>query len=229
MIPIATAIDEFKNSLQPEKRFASFDFCYNYFYRTSGKELTDNIEKSCYALGFYLASWGMMRGSSFLLQKSARHYIPLIEYIAKLDKEIWQIDADEYSESNMKQIIEIYHNIKASLIPGKQAGLTLITKVMLGVFGFVPAFDQYFCNTFRELYGKQCGFRSFNYDALSHIRDFYQRNKTSINQCSDSTFTYDFIKGEPTQIKYPKAKIIDMYGFIAGLRTGEFEEVKKIK
>ena len=107
-----------------------------------------------------------------MLQKSARHYIPVIKHIASLDRDIWKIDVDQYTEANLQQLVKIYHEIQAILIPEKQAGLTLITKVMLGVFGFVPAFDQYFCNSFREIYGKQCGFRSFNYDALSYIKDF---------------------------------------------------------
>jgi hypothetical protein len=33
---------------------------------------------SCLQIGFYLASWGMMRGSSFLLEKSVRNFSNLI-------------------------------------------------------------------------------------------------------------------------------------------------------
>lgn len=36
------------------------------------------MEVSCLHLGFYLASWGMLRGSSDLLQRSARHLVPLM-------------------------------------------------------------------------------------------------------------------------------------------------------
>ena len=35
----------------------------------------------------------------------------------------------------------------------------------------------------------------------------------SIDNLSKNTFTTDFLSGEKTKINYPKAKIIDMYGF----------------
>lgn len=69
---------------KPDERYASFDYCYNYFYsffkedRLSELATADNIQVSCFQIGFYLASWGMMRGSSFLLEKSVRHYKNLI-------------------------------------------------------------------------------------------------------------------------------------------------------
>lgn len=34
-------------------------------------------------LAFYLASWGMYRGSSFLLQKDYKIYIPVVEEVLK--------------------------------------------------------------------------------------------------------------------------------------------------
>jgi hypothetical protein len=65
-------------------RYSSFDYCYNYFQRT--ENLEDDIEKSCLVLGFYLASWGMLRASSFMLQKSVKYLQPTIQYISSLDK-----------------------------------------------------------------------------------------------------------------------------------------------
>jgi hypothetical protein len=94
--------------------------------------------------------------------------------------------------------------------------LTLITKILLGVFGFIPAFDNFFCNSFRAIAEGQCGFRSVNQKSLSFIKTFYEANKTTIDRLSDETFTTDFITGRKTTLNYPKAKIIDMYGFTAG-------------
>jgi hypothetical protein len=56
----------------PEARYASFDYCFNYFQeaRESGDtaQLADGEHRmlSCLQLGFFLASWGMMRGSGDL-------------------------------------------------------------------------------------------------------------------------------------------------------------------
>jgi len=181
-------------------------------------DLTEDIEKSCLTLGYYLASWGMLRGSSFLLQKNAKHFQPTIEYIASLERNIWEIDVDKYNEQTIEKIIEIYNEIKSRLILNGSSDLTLITKVMLGVFGFIPAFDNFFCNTFRSLYKGKCGFRRVNSNSLNRIKDFYDENREVINKFSNEIFTIDFKTGLKTKIKYPKAKIIDMYGFTVGVK-----------
>ena len=89
-------LDSFENGLiyskdegrHPLARYASFDYCFNYFQekhkngeiKTIVKD-SKNIQLSCLQLGFYLASWGMYRGSTFLLQKSVKIFEPLIKYI----------------------------------------------------------------------------------------------------------------------------------------------------
>jgi len=169
-------------------------------------DLTQDIEKSCLVLGFYLASWGMFRGSSFLLQKSVKHFESTILYIATLDKSVWDIDVDNYNEKNIDTIIGIYKDIKKLLILNGNSDLTLITKILLGIFGFIPAFDNYFGNSFRAIYGGQCGFRKLNVKSLTFIKAFYDSNKSTIDSLSMETFTTNFTTG----------KIIDMYGFTAG-------------
>lgn len=211
---IEIEVKKFKEKSNPNDRYTSFDYCYNYFL-TEGN-LTKDLEKSCLALGFYLASWGMFRGSSLLLQKSVKHFEPIIRYISTLDNSIWKIDVDNYTDQNIQTIITIYKEIKDCLIINGNADLTLITKIMLGVFGFVPAFDNYFCNTFRVIAGRQCGFRRVNTKSLTFIKRFYEANKRTINNLSKQTFTTDFTTERKTNINYPKAKIIDMYGFTVG-------------
>ncbi len=208
---INIVIKDFTEKSKPNDRYTSFDYCYNYFRTTN--DLTIDIEKSCLVLGFYLASWGMLRGSSFLLQHSVSHFRPTIQYINSLEKSVWDIDVDKYDDKNIEIITDIYGEIKKLLIPNGNTDLALVTKVLLGVFGFIPAFDSYFCETFRNLFEGQCGFRRINKVSLSFIQNFYQENKSSIDNLSYSTFTTDFLSGKKTKINYPKAKIIDMYGF----------------
>jgi len=211
---IETIVNRFKSQSNPDDRYTSFDYCYNYFRTTN--DLTQDIEKGCLVLGFYLASWGMFRGSSFLLQKSVKHFESTIRFISTLDKSIWTIDVDNYNENNIQIIIEIYQEIKKRLILNGNTDLTLITKILLGVFGFIPAFDNYFCNSFRAISNGQCGFRSVNVKSLSFIKAFYVSNQATIDRLSAQTYTTDFMTGQKTTINYPKAKIIDMYGFSAG-------------
>lgn len=214
MLNIEAAVRSFKSMSGADDRYSSFDYCYNYF-RTTGNLLED-IEKSCLTLGFYLASWGMFRGSSFLLQKSVKHFQSTIEFVTTLDKTTWEIDVDKYSDANIQTIMQINKEIKSRLIPNGQSDLTLTTKIMLGVFGFVPAFDNYFCSAFRRIASGECGFRRINRQSLTLIRDFYQENKQDIDRLAKETFTIDFLSGRKTHLNYPKAKIIDMYGFTVG-------------
>lgn len=216
MLPndIITAVESYKNHSGPTDRYTSFDYCYNYFRETDDLEL--DIEKSCLTLGYYLASWGMFRGSSFLLQKSLKHFQTTICYINKLDQSFWDIDVNNYEPSSIKTIIGIYSELKNHFIPSGKMDLTLVTKILLGVFGFIPAFDNNFCNAFREICNHQCGFRKLNSKSLFQIKSFYETNKEVIDQLSSTTFTTDFKTGQKTKINYTRAKIIDMYGFITG-------------
>jgi hypothetical protein len=52
-----------------------------------------------------------------------------------------------------------------------------------------------------------------NRDSLRCIKSFYESNKEDIDSLADSTYTFDFLTGQRSQVKYTKAKIIDMYGF----------------
>jgi len=191
-------------------RYASFDYCFNYFqsFRETGKigAIVDpeNIQLSCLHLGFYLASWGMYRGSAMLLQKSARHLIPAIELIARVDRELWEIDANCYTEPNIRRLLHIGKNLRRTYSGMSE---TLATKIMLGVFGNVPAFDTNF----------KCGFEvtTFGPRALRKISDFYNKQHTVIDKYR--TPTIDFVSGGFTTRNYTRAKIIDMAFFIKGM------------
>ncbi len=208
---IKKQVEKFEIGISPTERYASFDFCFNLFQ--SG-EYKKDIEKSCYALGFYLASWGMLRGSSFLLGKSAKYYEKLIKYYAGLDQSYWKIDIDSPSEEYIDKTLELYHKTKENIIVSPNTThLTLITKILLGVFGCIPAFDTFFVETFRNIYKGNCAFSSVSKKSLNYLKSFYQANKEDINEISSSIYTIDFHSERKTLRNYTKAKIVDMYGF----------------
>lgn len=212
---IVEIVNNFENKRDPCSRYASFDYCYNYFHPSNKNDLTKNIEQSCLALGFYLASWGMFRGSSFILQKSAKNFAPLVEYIASLPNSVWAIDADNFKDENIDFLVEQYNHIKEILIKGGNSHLTLVTKIMLGIFASVPAYDSYFTKSFSNIFKGSCGFAVFNKNSLQSIYKFYQSNQAVINEINLNTI--DFTSGEKTNLKYTNSKIIDMYGFTKGL------------
>lgn len=202
----------------PTHRYASFDYCYNYFQNMTSIELKNNMEKSCLQLGFYLASWGMLRGSSFLLQKSVKHYEPLINYLISLKEENnknWTIDVDEFNSENIDLILEVYKKIQEYVIgtESNNRHIVLVTKIMMGVFGCIPAYDQYFTQTFRKIFKNRCGFRSVNEESILCLKEFCDSNIDTISNLQHQIRTMDFNTTELTKLKYSKAKIIDMYGF----------------
>ncbi len=229
---IEESVKEFLSERALKKRYASFDYCYNYFYSSyKNDELgklasKDNIQMSCFQLGFYLASWGMLRGSSKILQKSVKYFEPLIEWISNADKTLWKIDVsydkidvnsgkiDVYSYNDLEvqdKLMEAAQGIREALKNNDNSfnpSKTLVTKVMLGVFGNTPALDTYFSNSF--------GVRTLNNRGLTRIYDFYSQHKEVID--GFEIYTLDFTTGKETNIKYKKAKIIDMVGFVQGLK-----------
>ena len=199
-------------------RYRSFDFCYSHFYLSKHNNQID-IERSCYVLWSYLASWGMLRGSSFLLQKNPSYLKDLVEFIYSQEESIWKIDVNDYKD-NIEKIIELYKCTAQRIVPNGNRQLVLVTKVLLGTLGIVPAYDTYFCQTFRTL-SKQmnksfCSFGSVNKASLSFIADFYLANQTVIDNLQKSHYIYGFT-GNKTDLLYTKVKIIDMYGFQKGL------------
>ena len=71
---------EFYNALKTDEngRYRSWEYCYSHFIKTRGSKDVDYDYLSL-QLAFYLASWGMYRGSSFLLQKDYKIHIPVVK------------------------------------------------------------------------------------------------------------------------------------------------------
>jgi len=209
---------EFKKAIQAfchdhgcDQRYASFDYCYQYFHSFKPhqrKTMADaiHLQESCLQLAFYLASWGMFRGSSFLLQRSSRHFQPLVEWLSTCDRRLWTIDIDQYSEPDVEMLLQAATDIRTALGGDKRPSDTLVTKIMLGVFGNTPAFDQFVKKAF--------GIHSFCRKNLLKLGDVYKANRRAVD--SISVHCYDFSTGTQTGLPYTKAKIIDMYGFITG-------------
>ncbi|HZQ86066.1 MAG TPA: hypothetical protein VFA83_14560 [Acidimicrobiales bacterium] len=194
----------------PTARYASFDYCYNYFqsYRERddviGIAAPQNLQLSCLQLGFYLASWGMLRGSTDLLQRSVKHLVPLVEAIAHASAPMWEVDADSYSDDTWLILSDFGRQIRRAL-PDATSDI-LVTKVMLGVFGNVPAFDTNF--------RKGSGLSTYGHGALRRVERFYREHSEVIDR--HRVPTLDFATGAETHRTYSRAKVIDMIFFIEG-------------
>ncbi len=225
---IGSNVEEFREGVKPSERDASFDYCFNYFqrFREEGRlndlKTPEQIQESCIQLGFYLASWGMYRGSAFLLKKSAKILEPIIGLIANQPTGFWEIDVDSYTQdNNIQRLLDFKTEIVSRLEYKKPSGVlvtpsdVLVTKIMLGVFGNVPAFDTNFRKGF-----KAHGCSTFGEDSLKAIADFYRDNSQIIDHHHWTTHTIEFNTGEEAPRLYTRAKIVDMVFFIEGEKAG---------
>ena len=208
-VDIDANLKTFLDRRGPGARYASFDYCFNYFQeaREWGKTAQladeDQLLLSCLHLGFFLASWGMMRRSSGLMQRSVRELAPVMELIAAEPPSTWDLDADSYA-GQADEVLALGRRVrKAFTVPASDI---LVTKTLLGVFGCVPAFDRYFRSGF--------GCHTLCRDALLRIGTFYEDNQVKID--AQQIFTVDFTTGLDTERTYSKAKIIDMIFFQEG-------------
>jgi hypothetical protein len=207
---LSSAITTYLGDSSNAARHRSFDHCFNHFrafaseQRAEGRASAPHLETACVHLGFYLASWGMYRGSSQLIKHSAERLKPVVMAIAEAPEEIWTIDAGGYDETALDLMFATAKKIRAAF-PGR-ASDTLVTKTMLGTFGCVPAFDSYFRRGF--------GVHTFNRTALRRIDAFVSRHSDAVQNAQSHTI--DFSTGEPTPNQYTAAKIVDMIFFVRG-------------
>jgi hypothetical protein len=196
---------------KPDSRYASFDYCFSYFQsfrpgESQALAASKNVYLSCLHLGFYLASWGMYRGSTWLRTKSVTSLVPVIETIAGMESDVWNIDANCYTDPNICKLIEASELLRQSC-PVKMTD-ALVTKIMLGVFGNVPAFDAYFTEGIH--------ITRFGTKALRTIRDFYQDNAAVIDRNRKAVLVFPTSKRALR--RYTRAKVIDMGFYIEGQR-----------
>jgi len=234
VVQIENYLKKYEENLKPEDRFASFDYCYNYFQsfrhddRITEIASKENLETSVLQLGFYLASWGMFRASTGLFLHSSTILKPVIEAIAKIDQKYWNIDVNNYTEISLSDLFLLYDNINNSIKfsnvnksnKKQEPTLTLVTKIMLGVFGNTPAFDSMFLKGIGKANYPGLGSEKSLKNIWYTIYDFYCNNQHILD--TKVRVTHPFIENGVT-FKYPKAKLIDMIFF----EHGTYVEITK--
>jgi len=123
-----------------------------------------------------------------------------------MDKKLWEIDVDNYNEENIEKLLSCKKQIIDALGRENRPTDTLVSKIMLGVFSNIPAFDENVKKVLRS--------NSLNKKSLEKIKNFYEKNKKSFD--SIKIHTLSFSTGKKTNIIYKKAKLIDMYLFMKG-------------
>lgn len=190
-------------------RYMSWRHCYNAYRECRGMTDDKTIDYLSLHLAFYLASWGMYRGSSFLLQKDYKVHMPMVRIIMEQKyNPLLGISAEGLlEESNLKLLDEVGRRIKdayAMEMPSfegrpNNATDTLVTKILLGTLGCVPAYDRYYVQAVRK-YGISAG--SYTMSSVKSVAKYYLANKEE----------FEALRAELSKCgtEYPVMKLMDM-------------------
>lgn len=216
---VIRAADTFYKTLQndPNGRYRSWEYCYKCFH-DAREDLNPDYDMLCLNLAFYLASWGMYRGSSFLLQKDYKVHLPVVQELLKNDyNQLFGIECFRIKEREIQKLItrlytlisNYYETIRASVksldIKSELSG-TLITKILMGTLGCVPAYDRYFINGIKNL---EVSTGSFSITSLKKLADFYELNSQKLEVARKRLLVND--------LDYPQMKLLDMGFWQIGL------------
>jgi len=198
-------------------RSQSYDHCFNYFADTP--RLDSDLEKSCTVLGFYLASWGMYRGSTYLQQETnSSHLVGVVTAIQDLRPALAAVDLDGYGEEGIQTVLHGYSEIKKALHIEQRNQVTLVSKIMVAAFGCIPAFDRNFKAGLRKVLGSHARLPHGRIDAhvLQLVGAFYRANRVEIDHLHQESRSIAFGVDDVTSNRLSRAKIVDMYCYEIG-------------
>lgn len=190
-------------------RYLSWRHCYKAFGENRNKTDEQTVDYLCLHLAFYLASWGMLRGSSFLLQKDYKVHKPIVLIIQEEKyNPLFGISAkDLCKEEHLLLLDEIGNRIKeayAKELPVKEgvtnnATDTLITKILLGTMGCVPAYDRYYIDAVKK-YKVSSG--QYNSASVKGVATYYCEHEEE----------FESLRMELSKcgVEYPPMKLMDM-------------------
>ena len=191
-------------------RSRSWEHCYRVF-RDARTDPSPDYDYLSLHLAFYLASWGMYRGSSFLLQKDYKVLSPIVEKILKPEYHclFGLACADLRNDDVREQLMELSGDIAddfrpirnevAGRVVRSQVSPVLITKILLGTLGCVPAYDTFFENGVRHLGLKE---KNYNEDSLLELADIYEAHNDRLEEARRGMQCDGLI--------YPQMKLLDM-------------------
>ena len=191
-------------------RSRSWEHCYRVF-RDARTDPSPDYDYLSLHLAFYLASWGMYRGSSFLLQKDYKVHTPIVEEILKPEYDclFGLACADLRNDDVRGQYTNLYNDIAdhfwpirnevAGRVVKSQVSPVLITKILMGTLGCVPAYDRFFEEGARY-FGLEK--KTYHEDSLLELADFYEAHNDRLEEARRGMRTDDLI--------YPQMKLLDM-------------------
>ena len=213
------AIDELINAAQTfyedaraneNGRSRSWEHCYRVF-RDARTDPSPDYDYLSLHLAFYLASWGMYRGSCFILQKDYKVHTPVVEEILKPEYDcLFGLACADVRKSEIQMKLKtVYGNIAEHFGPIRDqvAGRAvtspvspiLITKILMGTLGCVPAYDRFFVDGIKK---HKVTTQEYSLESVRKLAKFYEEHNDRLEEARRGMRTDDLI--------YPQMKLLDM-------------------
>jgi len=213
------AVDELINAAQTfyddaraneNGRSRSWEHCYRVFQDARTDPSPDYDYLSLH-LAFYLASWGMYRGSSFLLQRDYKVHTPIVEKILKPEYDcLFGVACVGLRDSEVQKRLEnlnkyiakhfgpIRDEVAGRKVPSSVSPV-LITKILMGTLGCVPAYDRFFQDGAKYLGLEH---NSYKEKSLLELAEIYEEHNDRLEEARRGMRVGDLI--------YPQMKVLDM-------------------
>ena len=191
-------------------RSRSWEHCYRVF-RDARTDPSPDCDYLSLHLAFYLASWGMYRGSSFLLQKDYKVLTPIVEKILKPEYDcLFGVACVSLRESEVQErYTNVYDDIAEHFRPirnevaGREVASSvspvLITKILMGTLGCVPAYDRFFQDGVATY---KVTTQEYSLESVRKLAKFYEAHNDRLEEVRRGMRVGDLI--------YPQMKVLDM-------------------
>ena len=192
-------------------RSRSWEHCYRVF-RDARTDPSPDCDYLSLHLAFYLASWGMYRGSSFLLQKDYKVLVPIVEEVLKPEYDcLFGVACTDLREPGVQEQLKKLYDYIADYhfrpIRDKVAGRevttpvspVLITKILMGTLGCVPAYDRFFVDGIKE---HKVTTGEYSLKSVLKLADFYEAHNDRLEEARRGMQYED--------LTYPQMKLLDM-------------------
>lgn len=200
-------------------RSRSWEHCYRAF-RDARTDPCPDYDNLSLHLAFYLASWGMNRGSSFLLQKDYKVHTPIVEEILKPEYDcLFGLACADLRKPEVQTTLKtVYDNIANYFdrirkeVAGHEVASPvspiLITKILMGTLGCVPAYDRFFVDGVKK---HKVMTQEYSRNSVLRLVDFYEEHDDRLEEARRGMRTEDLI--------YPQMKLLDMGFWQIGFET----------
>ena len=230
-------------------RHRAWGYCHEQFVKARASVASYDKDYLCLHLSVYLTNWGMYRGSSALLFNDYRVHEKAIDII--LDQKynnLWNYNPfdpsnnvslpQELFDRQNGELWQVYNKMmERTNYPRKKqdfpkASETLVTKVMLGTWGCVPAYDEYLKNALKYLHLPHKFYEKGFYKVVDYFRECLEVHKVIklLPQYTPMKIidAYLWELGFELYLKELLRKNIDKYPYVKGVYHYDGESIVSI-